>query len=227
MKLALLLSVIFVLGCVLPKPDREVSFFSDGFTIYGDYYEGGDKAIILLHMLGSDKSAWGALPKELNDMDYTVLNIDLRGHGKSVGHGPIRTEWPKFSEDDFSRMTLDTEGAKNFLKERGKKKFAIIGASIGANVAINFAREVPMDAVVMLSPGLDYRGIRSEDATSGYGGNALIVAADDDKEAADAARVLGKSGKDMKIFKRGGHGTDLLENNEAKSFVTEWIRKNL
>ena len=229
MRRLLLLLLFFVIGCPQAQKTNEVSFFSDGFTIYGDYYDGGEKAIILLHMLGSDRSAWGTLSKELNEMGYTILNIDLRGHGKSVGRGPIRTEWPKFSEDDFYRMTLDVEGAKNLLKERRKKQFAIIGASIGANVALNFASEVPIDALALLSPGLDYRGVRTEGATQKYSGKVLLVAAEDDAHAAEASRELeklGKSEKTMEIFKSGGHGTDLLKNNVIKSFVIGWIRKN-
>lgn len=230
MKRALLLSMILIAGCVSQRPvDGEVGFFTDGFTIYGDYYEGGEKAIILIHMLGSDRSAWGTLPKELNAAGYTVLNIDLRGHGKSVGRGPMRTEWPKFTEDDFSGMASDVEGAKDFLKERRKKQFAIIGASIGANVALNFAYEVPIDALVLLSPGLDYRGLRTEGSMNGYSGKVLLIASEDDREAAGAARTLEKIGnakKETKIFGSGGHGTDMLKQNEITEFVFGWIEGN-
>lgn len=69
---------------------------------------------------------------------------------------------------------------------------AVIGASIGCNVAVLAAAESQtIRALVLLSPGLDYRGIKTKEAMRGYGGRPiLVVAAAADTYSAKSMRTL-------------------------------------
>ena len=85
---------------------------------------------------------------------------------------------------------------------------AIVGASIGANSALVASSVGKVAAVVALSPGIDYAGIRPEPAT--YGPATYLVAAEDDKESADAVRQFARTGVNTKIWPKGGHGNKII-----------------
>jgi pimeloyl-ACP methyl ester carboxylesterase len=76
---------------------RTVNFLTDdGVSIIGSYYSPLNvvsnassstttPTVILLHMLGKDRSTWNAFASTLSQKGgYAVLSIDLRGHGESV-----------------------------------------------------------------------------------------------------------------------------------------------
>src|SRR5690554_3771384 len=65
----------------------------DGLTLIGDFYaaqaqdeaEHPRPAVLLLHMLGSNRESWAPLMSALMDKNYHVLTVDLRGHGETGG----------------------------------------------------------------------------------------------------------------------------------------------
>lgn len=153
---------------------------ADGFEIKAMYYPvtPGKKSacIILLHMLCGRKENWDVLAPALAKEGYFVLAIDLRGHGDSTAAGKTdiaKLDFSKPAEQEkakaiCAKMALDAAAAEKFLKgikEIDSKRIAIIGASIGANVALNYAASShSVKNLVLLSPGLDYMGIKTKDA---------------------------------------------------------------
>ena len=128
---------------------------SDGIKLAGLFYPGKlDKGVVLLHQLGSNKSSWEPFVKELNKAHYFVLAIDLRGHGESEG---------TLNEQAFLDMIKDAKAGHDFLTNAAITEVAIVGASIGANTALKYCSEKKI-AAVALSPGLDYKGIKTEEA---------------------------------------------------------------
>ena len=67
-------------------------------------------------------------------------------------------------------MILDVMAAKEFLD---KEKNVVMGASIGANLAIKFANEV--DGAVSLSPSFNYKGIETREDAPNVNKPVLIV----------------------------------------------------
>ena len=70
-----------------------------------------------------------------------------------------------------------------------------------------------MRALVLLSPGDAYFGVPVTDAARGFAGPVMLVAAEDDANAAAAARALAaaRTGpSELEIFASGGHGTRLF-----------------
>lgn len=175
---------------------QTVTFITDdGVSIVGTYYapssglKDSTPTIILLHMLGKDRSTWNTFASALSHKGYAVLSIDLRGHGESIKQGSSTVSYQSFTENDFNKMTLDVKAAKQFLieqKNANPDRMAIIGASIGANIALNYAATLDptIKIVIPLSPGLNYKGVATSDTITKYKNPIYIAATEGDSESA-------------------------------------------
>lgn len=216
----------------------EVAFRTeDGFVIYGDYYESSDQtyfdqALILLHMLNNDRKSYSEFAKQLNEKGFTVLAIDLRGHGQSTTQNNVRKTWQGFSEEEFNAMTKDVKAAERFLQTKGKISFVIIGASIGANIALNYAvNDDSVKAIVLLSPGLDYRGVKTEETIKSYDKDKsiLLIAAEGDTYSADTVKYMYFFAEGRKTLfllnETDAHGTEMLP--QISNNVINWLKEIL
>lgn len=203
---------------------------SDGFTIHADLYSAADTSApvaILLHMYRSDRSAWSPLVPALTGAGFTVLAIDQRAHGDSIrkeGEAVRASEVPR---EDFGELVRagprDVRAALRYLEERGMetKQVVLIGASYGCSVALLSAREIEgVDGLVLLSPGTRYFEVDVTDEARAFAEPALFVAAEDDPNAATAARTLAEERPQetttaLRVLAEGGHGTRLLPERPA------------
>ena len=66
---------------------------ADGLTLRGELVRGSDVWICLVHDTGEDIDAWQSLRPGLVRKGWSVLALDLRGHGGSDGESAqaIRT----------------------------------------------------------------------------------------------------------------------------------------
>ena len=199
----------------------------DNVSIKGTFYKGKNDmpSVILLHMLDRNKNDWNEFAIALQKSGYNALAIDSRGHGQSG------LNWKEFSHDDFNKMVFDVKAAKEFLVKNGVgNEVAIIGASIGANAALNYAaQDNSIKTIILLSPGLDYKGIKTEEAISQFNNPVLIAASEGDSYAADSSRTLNSLSKnsELKIYPGSAHGTALLKSMGIQNFVISWIQENL
>lgn len=220
LRFAVVVLLVLLAGCIKSE-SQSVSFpTSDGVQIKGSYYDGGDKSIILLHMLGRNRSDWNDFANLLQKEGYSVLSIDLRGHGESANGRPYQ----EFSESDYRAMVLDVEAAANFLSSKGKTLEAIVGASIGANVGLNYASKHGIAKLVLLSPGLNYRGVETEDPTKSYQGRTLFVVGTGDTYSTDSSKELlslAMAGE-LKEYQTSAHGTQLLP--VATNELIKWLK---
>ena len=224
------LLLIFVIGCA---PGEEVTGVEkvsltaeDGLNIVGNYYDtDGERAVILLHMLNRNKADWDSFAKELQDRGISSIAIDLRGHGESGG------ELRMFSEDDFRNMQLDAKTAKEFLIGKGKKSIAVIGASIGANTAFNFANsDNSIKTAVLLAPGEDYRGVSTLGSAEEFDRAVLVVLTKDDVYFGTGQRVydaIKSNKKESKVYEKGGHGTRLFGVTDLNKVLVNWLERYL
>ena len=186
-----------------------------------------DKAmpgVILLHMLGRNRGDYAEFAQRLHSEGFNVISIDFRGHGESDGNVQ------EFTEQDFQDMVKDVKAAKDFLAEEGVTKVGIVGASIGANVALQYAVTDPaVAALVLLSPGENYRGVTTEDVMPRYNNPVYLLAAEDDRDSAIAAKRLEELAHIslLQVYPRGGHGTRLFATTRAERSVIEWLNHYL
>ena len=102
-----------------------------------------------------------------------------------------------------------------------------------ANLAVLAAADdQAVVSLALLSPSLDYRGLRIEAAMKKYGGRpVLLVASDEDAYAARTARELQKAGsgkREALMLSQAGHGTTMLVRNpELATSLVDWFRRTL
>lgn len=196
--------------------------------------------IILMHMLSDDRWVWRKIPKKLVKENYAVLAIDLRGHGDSVYIGKRLKVWRQFDSTDWKKMPKDLNLFLDAINKDRRfpmvdtEHIGIIGASIGANAAINFAAYDPakrVEAIVALSPGLEYHGLETFEPLSHYEKALFLIASKEDSYAAESTErlyrfILGK--KKLIIYKEMGHGTDMLVNDPpAIDKIIDWLKDML
>lgn len=212
---------------------QEVTFRTDdGVAIAGSLYLPArpGPAVLLLHALGRTREDWQPVATRLADAGFVALAIDLRGHGAS---GPLPEGT---SLEDLTRMVADVKAARAFLATRREvvpNRIGIAGASIGANLAILFAAGDPtVRSLALLSPGIDYRGLRPEAALARYGDRpALLVSSQEDSYSTNSVRKLAKSGagvREVKILNGAGHGTAMIDRQpDLAPALVDWFRRTL
>lgn len=198
---------------------------TDGITIAGDWTLSKDakKAVLLLHMMPAVRGSWSPLSAELNKNNFATLAIDLRGHGESTQQGEKKLDYTKFSDIEHQASRLDTDAALNFLKGKGfaEENISIVGASIGANlVADAMYRYSKINRGILLSPGLDYRGVRTEPAVKQLATpqKIWIVSSEGDKYSLDSTIKLQQIKPDnttISIVEGSDHGTNMFASQKT------------
>jgi pimeloyl-ACP methyl ester carboxylesterase len=194
---------------------------------------------VLLHMFPSTKESWAPFQQVLAQRGIASLAIDLRGHGesnKAANGRPI--DYQKFTEAEHVSSVNDVRAAYEWIRTRGlePEQIAVIGASIGANLAVRFAVEEPrVPAIMLLSPGLNYHGVNTieiADEIAQHQGVWIAASSGDDDESVKASNELMKYFEvDNKVFKKlknAGHGTKMFEGDDAlMGEAANWIRDRI
>ncbi|MHC1781573.1 MAG: alpha/beta fold hydrolase [Anaerolineaceae bacterium] len=116
------------------KPQKS-SVFNDGYLLR--------PVIVLLHGAGGSQLSW---PVEIRRLSgYRVLALDLPGHGKSSGIASQNME------DNNRAVTA-------FLRKLGVFSVVLVGHSLGAAIAVDFARNNPdqVKALALLSAAVRF-----------------------------------------------------------------------
>jgi pimeloyl-ACP methyl ester carboxylesterase len=158
--------------------------------------------VIMLHDFNETRAVFGPLarmlqnpPQDLADdlppragpiQSRAVVTVDLRGHGESksaylLDGSALELDASRFELEDFQDMVLlDMEAVRAFLVERNDagalnlNKLCVVGAGMGANVALTFAardwaipsliaRKQSQDvkALALISPRRNFHGLSS------------------------------------------------------------------
>lgn len=103
---------------------------SNGLTIDYNMYGKGEINLLFVHGSYIDQTYWNEQVKYFGD-DYTVITMDLAGHGKS---GTQRQNW---SVEGLA------DDVVNLIKQLGLKNIILIGHSLGSNVNLIAASKYP------------------------------------------------------------------------------------
>jgi dienelactone hydrolase len=214
----------------LAAAGRIVNFnAADGTPLVGTFYEAGSSAtpcVVLVHMLGRQRDDWAGVAERLQQQGISALTIDLRGHGASGG-----TRTP------LARMTDDVMAAVRWLGARSAVRadaIGIGGASLGASLALQAAAALPsVRSLALVSPSLDYRGVRIDAAlVRKYGARPILfIASSEDPYALRSVRDLSSdtSGvREQRLASVAAHGTVLLNADpDLPSALVDWFRRTL
>ncbi len=233
----LLILVVMVAGMVSAQEDDmplgEVVQIdaADGLTLVGDYYaqigmSESAPAVLLLHMLGSNREAWEAFISPLYDAGYAILAVDMRGHGDTGG----TNDWT-LAETDI-QIWLDWLRTQEGVRTDA---VSIIGASIGSNLAlIGCANDSTCVTAIALSPGQDYRGVQpAESVASGLAErSALLVGSySDGSVVRDILAMVGSAQGEIgtRFYPGRVHGTNLLASEGAPimQMMIAWLDEHL
>lgn len=228
--LAMIIVVVMIGSTPAQAAGRAVTFpSSDGVTIAGEFFEASTRpspAVLLVHMLTRSHSEWGALPDRIRETGISALAIDLRGHGQSGG-----------SAQDLQAMVQDVRAAALWLASRPNVKgdaIAIVGASLGASLALLAAVDVPQVRwLALLSPSLDYRGLRTDTTLiKRLGARSIwLAASDQDPLALRTLRDIAaepSGAREQHVSTLAAHGTALLDRDpDLGRALVDWLRRSL
>ena len=211
---------------ILPKQFEVIT--PDGVDIKLNLYDhpSSEKGVILLPMLGKTKESMDYMAQFLYALGYKAVAVDYRGHGGS------ELNWQSFRSKDFANMVYDVKAARDFLLAHKVKRIAIIGASIGANVALNHtATDQQIRTSILLSPGIDYRGVKIDYSIPDIKVPILVFTSKKDQYSFISTQHLQKlcSSPNIKIecLEGEGHGMELISNKETKkqvlACIQEWL----
>ena len=156
-------------------------------------------AVLLLHGYGKSREEWGPVAPLFQMNGIAVLALDLRGHGESTrrlsANGVETVDYHNFSPKNYRDMLLDINQAYDWLASQpgiDAHRIAVVGSSIGANLALRYAAfNDEVAGLILLSPGIFYRNLRTDDAITHFGKRPLcIVASEDDKYALESSKYL-------------------------------------
>ena len=218
-----------LLGLTTSQRSQRVTLRTeDGQNIAATWYEPNTRpapAVVLVHMLTRSKRDWEPMAARLASEGIGALAIDLRGHGESSGDG-----------SNLTLMVNDLKAARRHLAVRSDvihSRIGMLGASLGANLAVLAAADDPgVTSLALLSPSLDYRGVRIEAALRKYGARpALLAAGDDDAYAMRTVKDLAKAGggtRDVLLLNAAGHGMAMFgKAPELGRQISEWFHRTL
>lgn len=183
----------------------------DGALLVGELYQTPGERLPGVLLLGTDRTAWGSFPEQLNAAGFTVLVMELR-------EGSTQTS-------DFRVMI---EALASGMADPGS--IGVVGAGRGADIALVGCAEVETcDAAALLSP-LDQAALLN--AIGRYNPRPLYqVASQEDVESFSVAQALDAAATGDKLLQpleNAGRGTAILLNRAdvAEQLVT-WLQRAL
>ena len=227
----LLLLLVWMGASGVLRADGRVVFLraADGTPLAGALYEPAHRparAVVLLHMLTRSRRDWDPTAERLRHAGFVVLSLDFRGHGDSSG---------STGSGRLDVLVQDVQAAVAYVKSRPGvigDRIGLAGASLGASLAaIAAASDPSVQSLALLSPALDYRGLRCEAAMRKYGQrSALLVAATGDPYAVRSVKQLATAGPNRHVLMTdvNGHGTVLLSRDPPLvDHLVDWFRRTL
>jgi alpha-beta hydrolase superfamily lysophospholipase len=186
-------------------------------------------AVLLLHSYLRTHADWDAVASRLHDAGVGVLELDLRGHGRSSGLGT----------DQFAMFPRDVKAALAWMKAQPDVmpgKIGIAGLNLGATLAVIGAGAEPgVRSIALISPAMEFRGLKCDTAMHAFAarsGAALLAAGSLDPYGARSARQLAdiEPGlRDLHLFDAtAANGRALLqEQPDLVGALVDWFRRTL
>jgi len=237
--LGILAALVLLTACSQKSPpptSRDVTLVTEDeyhiaatlYPVSADHPPG----LILVHGYGGNRHDWTAFAKRGQRAGYMSIAIDLRGHGASAHQAGKSIDYHEFTKKDWMDTLHDIDAARKELIKEGADpdNLAAVGASLGANLVLHYAlHHDDIQAVVMVSPGLDYHGIQTEKAIQAYGKRpVMFVYATGDTYAASSAqrlKALATGYAELREYQGAARGTDIFDRSlNANEQIFTWLK---
>jgi len=174
--------------------------------------------IILLHGWEGRRRDFDELASSLQKRGHAVMVPDLRGHGDSsrvtLANGETKDiDLARMRSTEIAGMLFDVEAVKKFFFEKNNagevniELLCVVGADVGAIVAVNWAaydwsrRQLPafkqgrdVKALVLVSPESSFKGFSLTTALNHpiiqKSMSIMIIVGEDDRSAASDAKTI-------------------------------------
>ena len=197
---------------------------ADGTKLVGHRFGKGTTAVILTHQSEGDLCDWLPYAKRLAARGYFVFPIDFRGYGFS--DTPLAGQY---------RYVQDIAAAAKALRQLGKRKIFVVGASMGGIAAVVAGASVspPLAGLVSISSPARYRGMDGVKAGPRLRVPVLYLAATADDNGGfdfseDAEAMFAKTAakdKWLELLPGAAHGIGLMASSaRAKTLVEGFLR---
>lgn len=209
MRALLLAALLSFSGPVAAAAEVELNA-ADGTVVHADEVGRGSHGVLLIHDADRSRGDWKMFMEKVRSEGFRVLAVDLRGHGKAKEITQ--------ADPDYASMPDDVLAGLAHLQERGVSKITVIGAGLGANLAVAVAEQATaITDFVLLSPGLNLNGFKPSQSLAGVGDRpVMLLAAKEDGMASATVGYLDKklTGITRKVVIDGSHrGPNLLDEH--------------
>jgi len=187
---------------------------SDGVRLAGTLFGGGPAAVVLSHMFPTDQASWFPFARRLAGEGYGVLAYDFRGYGKSGGARQIQ------------QIDRDARAAAQFVRTRGARRVALVGASMGGTASVKAAAALGADALVVISSPMSFRGLTvSASELARLTMPSLWITSEGDSVTASmrAMHAAAAGPKTLQIYPGSAHGTYLFDSPYAEDVARRII----
>jgi len=188
-------------------------------------------AVILIHQGGSNRREWDVLVPKLLDQGYYVLAYDVRGHGESDPVDSLRKLF-----NDPAQAPLDLQAAMHFLTALpgvDAQRIAVVGASIGANLAAMASSEMAVKTAVAIS-GKTAAVYNLAGKTDLALRSVFYIAADGDqngRRAAWAKELFDRTAEPRRleiVTNSSRHGVGIFDDRpRVMQMILEWLQTTL
>lgn len=225
----ILLSLLLILA---PTQDRyrEHNITNEfGNSMSLKYYSpqfSGAPTVVVCHDWAGSSDNWTDIAGSLIKLGFGVVLYDLDGHG------PEGTPWYLLANWQIERMSGDLKMAVDFAAKNSGENVYIIGAGLGANIAMNVASaDERVKKLVAVSPGLNYRGVKlNKDMTDSLAGRLMLLASQEDAYSVRTVNLFTSNSEkpaEVKFYSNSGRGVWIFKRQpESLASVARWLSEN-
>lgn len=184
-------------------------------------------AAIVIPMYMNRRQSYDAFAQAAASKGIGCLSVDPRGHGES--DNPYSAPPTQWGGREWTGVLEDIKAAKAHLVAKGvdPKRIVLIGASIGASLALEYmVKDAELAGVGFLSISTDLTGKTATEDLARIAKRPVFVAyAKNDPSAAARGEAFAKAATDagtgtVRVYKQAGHGTEMFGREDTKGDLT-------
>lgn len=201
----------------IPDPGREMAITNnDGQRLEARAWGTGNRYVVLAHMRPADMTSWFDFARLLADEGFTAIAFNFRGYGESGG------EPGEFAVAADVRAVVDAAVAE------GAVDVFVIGASMGGTGAVVASASNDIAGTVTISAPHEFEGDDAVTFAQLVRSPMLLIAADEDGDAADDALLIASEVKgetELVVLAGSQHGTNMFAEHgeEITAKILEFL----
>ncbi len=181
------------------------------------------RVAIYLHEYRETQATWWDYATATRRLPVSAVTFNFRGHTEE--------EWG--DTDDILGMVQDARAAVAFARDQGFEQIMLVGAGMGASVAIEVAADQPDLRVIGLSTPSEFDLLLTRESIASIADRIALAATEEDLSAAHSLTELQEAGaipaERVRLYPGRAHGVEMLTSaedgtpTEARVWVDELL----